>query len=124
MSRTNYTSARINNIVIIFFSYVGHTKNMNIAVCDDEPTVANVTLQNVKNLIEKHNDRNILFNYYVFSDPAELIKKHSEITFDVVFLDIDMPKIGGFDVAEKLYLHYRDIFIIYFIPPLCNTEYL
>lgn len=86
---------------------------MNIAVCDDEPTVANVTLQNVKSLIEKHNDRNIVFTYYTFSDPTELIKKHSEITFDVVFLDIDMPKVGGFDVAEKLYLYHRDIFIIY-----------
>lgn len=86
---------------------------MNIAVCDDEPIVANVTLQNVKNLIEKHNDRNIMFDYYVFTDPAELIKKHDEITFDVVFLDIDMPQVGGFDVAEKLYVCHRDVFIIY-----------
>ena len=86
---------------------------MNIAVCDDELNVANVTLQNVKNLIDKHNERNIIFNYYVFSDPAELIKKHNEITFDVVFLDIDMPQVGGFDVAEKLYVRYRDVFIIY-----------
>lgn len=86
---------------------------MNIAICDDELTVANVTLQNVKNLIEKHNDRNIIFDYYVFTDPVELIKKHNEITFDVVFLDIDMPQVGGFDVAEKLYLRYRDVFIIY-----------
>lgn len=86
---------------------------MNIAICDDELTVANVTLQNVKNLIEKHNDRNLVFNYYVFNNPAELIIKHSEITFDVVFLDIDMPQIGGFDVAERLYLSYRDVFIIY-----------
>lgn len=86
---------------------------MNIAVCDDKLPVAEATLQNVKNLIEKHNDRNIIFDYYVFTDPAELIKKHNEITFDVVFLDIDMPQVGGFDVAEKLYVRHRDIFIIY-----------
>lgn len=86
---------------------------MNIAICDDELPVAKATLQNVKNLVEKHNDRNIIFDYYVFTDPAELIKKHNEITFDVVFLDIDMPQVGGFDVAEKLYVRYRDVFIIY-----------
>ncbi|MCH5298104.1 MAG: response regulator transcription factor [Ruminococcus sp.] len=86
---------------------------MNIAVCDDDLNIANLILENVKNLIDKHNDRNITFDYYVFNNPTELIQKHNEITFDVVFLDIDMPQVGGFDVAEKLYIHYRDVFIIY-----------
>lgn len=76
---------------------------LNIAVCDD----SNIML---KSISEKIN--NILScNIFEFCNGLDLL--HSDIEFDIVFLDIAMPEINGFDLALKIKSKKPDVVIIF-----------
>lgn len=72
---------------------------INIAVCDDSAEEAAM----LHNYIERY-FRNFTrdFCIKVFTDGNELLISHSQKEFDVLFLDIDMPKVTGFDIAKSL----------------------
>ncbi len=46
------------------------------------------------------------------NDMLELMKKNKDY-FDVVFLDIDMPKISGLDVAAKMRSINQEILLVF-----------
>lgn len=81
---------------------------MRIAVCDDNDTALKVLSKSIKNAFAKFTDE---FNMMNFSDGTLLLDEHKKEPFDVVFLDIDMPVISGFDIAKSL----RDDFSICYI---------
>lgn len=72
---------------------------MRIAICDNQPMI----LQELKRIIENcfaqyDQDHEIT----ALSSGKLLLNSHLLEPFDVVFLDIDMPYVTGFDVARKL----------------------
>ena len=69
---------------------------MKIALCDDDKIFLQTFSRLLKNTISKDKCDIICFN-----DPYELIKNNSGI--ELLFLDIDMPIIDGFKVAENLF---------------------
>ncbi|MCD8048131.1 MAG: LytTR family DNA-binding domain-containing protein [Clostridia bacterium] len=71
---------------------------IKIAVCDDEKSFVNILHQNLKSIFD---DLSLEIEIDDFCDPVPLLNSFSEILYDVVFLDIDMP-LSGFDVAAKL----------------------
>lgn len=86
---------------------------MKIAVCDDDLTHAQITMKNVKELMTNHNILNADLEFFQYTDANIMLSEHNKSNFDVVFLDIDMPDINGFDVADKMFAENTDIIIIY-----------
>lgn len=95
------------------FAVFSETIGMKIAVCDDDLRHAQTTMKSVKSLMTKHNILNLDLNFFQYTDAEQMLLEHDKSTFDVVFLDIDMPTIGGFDVADRMFAKNTDIFIIY-----------
>lgn len=84
---------------------------MKIAVCDDDPDF----LKNVfRPLIEKAvrqaaADAHISF----FTDGRQLLERFSEDGFDIVILDIDMPRLNGKELAAELRLIDSTFFLVF-----------
>ena len=69
------------------------------AICDDEKTMLDHLYEHI---LTENKRQNIQINIEKFMSGAELLNAHKENVFDVVFLDIDMPRINGFDIAESI----------------------
>lgn len=71
---------------------------MQIAICDDDMVFAD----KLKLLVESGFEAiNVKSDISVFSNGAAFISAGCK--YDAVFLDIDMPEINGFDIAELIY---------------------
>ena len=70
---------------------------MRIAVCDDNDTALNMLNKTITDAFSKLTDE---FDVRIFSDGKALLDEHKKAQFDIVFLDIDMPVISGFDFAQ------------------------
>lgn len=83
---------------------------MRIAVCDDNNAALKLLNKSIKNAFSKFTDE---FNVTVFSDGTVLLNEHKKEPFDIVFLDIDMPVISGFDIAKSLRNDFSNCYIIF-----------
>ncbi len=72
---------------------------MRIAVCDDEPVYKDI-ISNVLSDICLENGVEALVQG--FTDPEAMLQSYREQPYDAVYLDIDMPKITGFDIADEI----------------------
>ncbi len=72
------------------------------AICDDEPTILDYLHEHIS-LEFKHQDADIHIDKY--TSGKDFLNAHKGEPFDVVFLDIDMPEISGFEIAG----HINDI---------------
>lgn len=86
---------------------------MNIAFCDDDKFCLKRLTRLTKEIIDKNNVYDFSFNYFVFDNPLEFLKKHEEKKFDAVFLDIEMPQMSGLFVGDKAFKINHNIFIFY-----------
>ena len=83
-------------------------KIIKVAICDDEPIIQNI----IKNLCEKYLTQfNIPYSIKLFNDGHTFLNNNEEI--DILFLDVDMPGINGFEVAKEINKEYKNIFIIF-----------
>lgn len=84
---------------------------MRIAVCDDD----NDYLKNVfRPIVEAAVKRSgIAAAVSFFGDARELLERFSSEGFDVVILDIDMPKMNGKELAEELRLLDSSFFLVF-----------
>lgn len=75
---------------------------MKIAICDDQQ----VFIDRLKNLIS-YEEAEI----YVFNSGDKLLM--SDINFDIILLDIEMPGTDGLSVAAKLYQRNRKTLLLF-----------
>jgi DNA-binding response OmpR family regulator len=68
-------------------------QNLRIAIIDDDY----VTRELIKNTFEKTNSF-----FYSFSDGEEFLEVTDNDTFDIAFLDLEMPKMNGIEVLRVL----------------------
>ena len=68
---------------------------MRIAVCDDLKSDRQKTIEALKNIIRD-------FSINEFDDGYELAKSHRVLPFDLIILDIIMPKLGGIETAALI----------------------
>ncbi len=81
-----------------------------IAVCDDEKA----SLIAINKYIEKNFlQYGINFKINIFQSVSVMLKYMREYTYDLCFLDIDMPEMNGIDLAERIYKQNTQTRIIF-----------
>lgn len=83
---------------------------IRIGICDDN----GVMLNNLESIISKaFAEHTSDFEVLTYSSGTLLINAHTYEPFHIIFLDIDMPKMTGFDVAKTLRDEFSNCFIIF-----------
>lgn len=72
---------------------------IRIAICDDEKYMIDKVWNYVKPTLDMHH---INYTCDFFTDSSSLISSNNKNTFDVVFLDILIPEVSGFEAAAML----------------------
>ena len=78
-------------------------------VCDDDP----VFLTTMEKQLHYYLENTRLYDIAFFKNGRELIRRWNEQFADVVFLDVDMPGLDGFDIASQLIESNKDVIIIF-----------
>jgi len=72
---------------------------VKIAACDDDSIFIDELKKQVSQLFE---NEGIKINIESYQDGADLLDNWEDKIYDIVFLDIEMPKISGIQVADKI----------------------
>ncbi len=72
---------------------------MRIAVCDDNKVVLDSVALSINGYIEENK---LSGTVKTFLSAERLLEMHSSEPFDIIFLDIIMPGLSGFELAERL----------------------
>ncbi|MBO5088595.1 MAG: response regulator transcription factor [Lachnospiraceae bacterium] len=70
---------------------------MNIYICDDEPAILNLINETISSYVP---DASV----WTFTSGIELVERLQMNSCDILFLDIDMPVLGGMDIAKQLHI--------------------
>ena len=70
----------------------------HIAIVEDEKEFST---QLEKYLEQYQEENNVRFKVSVFQDGAEILEDYKKI-YDVILLDIEMPRLNGMDAAEQI----------------------
>lgn len=81
---------------------------MRIAICDDEEIILEIIKEKCRTIL---NDSNIEYEIILFNNGRKLLYEAENI--DIIFLDINMPDIDGFSVAELLRKEGYEKYIIF-----------
>ena len=83
---------------------------LNILICDDEKPFLDRLANKITVYLE---NREIPFQMAAFCSGEELLKHNEDRLFDIAFLDIDMEKLNGINLARKLRQENPGIVIIF-----------
>lgn len=81
----------------------------HIAIVEDEAEFA-VQLQEFLKQYQKEND--IAFKVTVFGDGAEILEDYQPL-YDIILLDIEMPKVNGMEAAEQIRKMDSDVVLMF-----------
>ena len=82
----------------------------NIAICDDEKVALELLGSSLRGALRT---RNVDASIETFSRPRELLLRMQTTSFDLLFLDIEMPGMNGIELAQKLKAGNESINIIF-----------
>jgi len=83
---------------------------IRVAICDDNVHFANYISEIIGKSIKKYTSDTELEVYY---SGISLLNQHCLEPFNIIFMDIDMPAVSGFDVARILRDDFSGCFIIF-----------
>lgn len=83
---------------------------IKVAVCDDEPTMLDYLCENISAEFKRQGMK-ICLNKYLSGEL--FLNAHKSEPFDVVFLDIVMQNMNGFDVAKEMRGIFQKTYIIF-----------
>lgn len=88
---------------MLFYGIMKHRGDLmiKIAVVDDEPIMVSFIHKKIEGIL---NDFKIEFEVYDFTNGKSALKDIIAKSFDLVFLDIDMPDVSGMDIANRIRL--------------------
>lgn len=69
------------------------------AICDDESTMLDYLYEHIS---KEFKQQNADVQIDKFISGKDFLNSHNAKPYDVVFLDIDMPEINGFEIAEQI----------------------
>ena len=86
-------------------------KMLNIAICDDDIQITGA----IENLVQKIANKNFVdIETEVFWNGESLLEAIiKDGKFDVIYLDIEMPKEDGISVAKRIRMYDKNVLIIY-----------
>lgn len=90
---------------------------LTVAICDDNKLTLDFLNREIETLMSDHE---MEYNISTFLSGKVFIEQHKQSHFDVVFLDIKMPDMDGFEVAAQM----RDVFDKTYIIFVTNEETL
>ena len=79
----------------------------SIALCDDDPVIHRIVLQNIESFYKSKNISVNIQSYYHAMNILNDAKNHQ-----IVLMDIDFPDIDGIEVAKRLKIIHPNIQII------------
>lgn len=84
---------------------------MKIAICDDEREF----LENVGLAIETYlNEKGLEYNIDLYNSGKVIMElRENIVSYDVVFLDINMPEVSGLEVAEWIRTYSDNVNIVF-----------
>ena len=91
---------------------------LRIGFCDDESSFLRRIVNLVRDYLEDSLPQTEDFEMESVGSGSELFKLLAGKHLDVIFLDIDLPNMTGFDVAKKIgqdYPHIKIIFSLHMI---------
>ncbi len=83
---------------------------IRIAVCDDDRGMLENLIGIIERAFAKCTDD---FKVFGYNEGRILLNEHRAETFDIVFLDIDMPTLSGFDIAKAMRDNFSNSFIVF-----------
>lgn len=83
---------------------------IRIAIVDDEKIILRSIHKKIENLFCEAGAK---FEIYDYTDAVVALKEIEKSSFDILFLDIDMPQISGMEIAKKLRVHEENIDIVF-----------
>ncbi len=83
---------------------------IRIGICDDNFNMLNNLNAIISNSFSAYS---VEFETNTFTNGQALLNAHFVEKFDILFLDIDMPGINGFDISKSLRDDYVNCFIIF-----------
>ena len=72
---------------------------LKVAICDDEPRAITIISASVESVFK---DLNVEISLETFLSPEELLERLRNRAFDLIFLDISMPKKDGIALGKEL----------------------
>lgn len=82
---------------------------IHILICDDDP---DFVLDLHKKLEKQYGPRKPCIEITDICDPAKITRQDAQKA-DIIFLDVDMGKISGIDLARKIRMVRKDAVLIY-----------
>ena len=86
---------------------------INIIICDDERAFSSLINNKLNSIINKSSYCDLVYNIYTMNDSEEVLHYSEQNTIHIAFLDIDMPKVNGFDIAARLKETHKDIKLVF-----------
>lgn len=85
---------------------------IRIAICDDEKILLESAYGKIKSIVDNLGKDCII---EVFQDGNKMLTHMEKAisNFDIIFLDIDMPVMSGFELAELLRMYNENIIVIF-----------
>ncbi|MBQ3527496.1 MAG: response regulator, partial [Clostridia bacterium] len=72
---------------------------IKIGICDDEKIYSEEIGSYISDILKRSGVESRIYKY---TDPKALLDEAREKPFDVLFLDIDMPLLSGFDISRTV----------------------
>lgn len=85
--------------IICYYVYEGAIVMIRAAICDDEKTILDYLHEHILN---EFKGQGADIHIDKFTSSKNFLDAYKAEPYDVIFLDIDMPQISGFDIAEKI----------------------
>lgn len=85
-------------------------KPFSIALCDDDPKMLSYLTDRIQQSFSKYNTT---CHVHAYSSSSQLYTLLDTQEFDIIFLDIDMPEVSGFDLAQKTVRVHPQMLIIF-----------
>ena len=84
---------------------------LHCAICDDEPIVAHATKSKVDNILSK---LDISYEISIYTCSKQLLFEMDGCNqFDLLIIDIEMPEVSGFKIAEIAKRYYKNSLVIF-----------
>ena len=83
---------------------------VKIAVCDDEYIFSELIAEKIETEMQKYD---MLYKIDQYTSGLELLSQHEISPYDIIFLDIEMPGIDGFEAISQLRGIKSDTIVVY-----------